>query len=403
MRQLGVNSLWLALARAGAQGFSLALSLLLARRLGEAGFGEYAWLAAMTTIGNAVTTFGTDTVIIRELARDDRATPALLGAAIWLQLGLSALWLLAVWTVGGPGLLLWFSLALLPLSPYTAFSAALRAHDALQQFAWLNLMAAALVLALAAWLVQSRADLPALAAATFGAQTFAGVMALWLCRRVVPRFAVSVAWDGTVLAAVLRAAFPLALLMALAMVYQRLGVLALARLTDDTATGLYSAAARIVEGLKLGHYALLGALLPLASRTPRSTAARRAPWLLLVLSLALAGGVTQWAGWLIELLFGAPYAAAAAGLRVLVWLLVPYSVSAYLSVQFVARNTEYRLLLATLLTLVVSVALHGWLIPPWGLIGAGWAMVLSECVLAASLFAFSRSEARRREAPEPTS
>lgn len=401
MRQLGVNSLWLALARTGAQGFSIALSLVLARRLGEAGFGEYAWLAAMTTIGNAVTTFGTDTVIIRELARDDRATPALLGAAIWLQLSLSAMWLVTVWTLSGPGLLLWFSLALLPLSPYTAFSAALRAHERLQQFAWLNLMAAALVFAPAAWLVQSQADLPVLAAATFGVHAIAGVMALWLCRRVVPRFAVSVAWDGTVLVAVLRAALPLALLMALAMVYQRLGVLALAGLTDDTATGLYSAAARIVEGLKLGHYALLGALLPLASRAPRSTAARRAPWLLLGLSLALAGGVTLLAGWLIEFLFGAPYAAAAVGLRVLVWVLVPYSVSAYLSVQFVARNTEYWLLLATLLTLVVSVTLHAWLIPLWGIIGAGWAMVLSECVLAASLFAFSRSEARHRGASEP--
>ncbi|MGQ0601706.1 MAG: oligosaccharide flippase family protein, partial [Anaerolineales bacterium] len=356
MRALSLNSLWLALARVGAQVLSVAFSVLLARRLGEAGFGQYVWLAALVAIGNAATTFGTDTLIIRELARDDRTTPALLGAVIWLQLALSVLWLSVVWVWSGPGLLLWFSLALLPLSVYTPFSAALRAHERMDQFLWLNLVVAVLPV-LAVWLfVYARADLPKLAWALLAAQMGGALMVAWLCARAVPRFAVTWAWDGTVLAAVVRAALPLALLMAAAMVYQRLGVLMLTALTDDAFTGLYSAAARVVEGLKLGHYALLGALLPLASRTPQSLAARRAPWVLLGLSLGVAIIATISAAPLITLLFGVRYSSAAEVLRVVVWTLVPYSLSAYLSVQFVARNTEYWLLLGMVLALVAALA-----------------------------------------------
>jgi O-antigen/teichoic acid export membrane protein len=422
MRELGLNSLWLALGRVGAQALGVLLSVLLARRLGEAGFGQYAWLAALVAIGNAATTFGTDTLIIRELARagasapggelllrfsnapvarDDRTTPALLGAAVWLQLALSVLWLGAVFVLAGPGLPLAFSLMLLPLAIYTPFSAALRAHERMDRFTWLNLFVAALSV-LAAWLfVHSRNDLPTLAWALFAAQASGALLAAWLCARTVPRFAVSWRWDGIVLAAVVRAALPFALLMAAAMIYQRLGVLAITALAGEVTTGLYSAAARIVEGFKLGHYAALGALLPLAARSPRIPTLR-VGWILGTASIVLGIAAFYFVTPLIELLFGARYRPASDALQVMVWALLPYSLSAYLSVQFVARNMEYRLLLGTLIALGVAAVLHVWLIALWGLNGAGWAMVLSECALAMVLFLLSGKTPYRGVSTNPS-
>jgi O-antigen/teichoic acid export membrane protein len=390
MRQLGVNSLWLALARLGAQGLSVVFSVLLARRLGEAGFGHYAWLAALVAIGNAATTFGTDTLIIRELARDEKTTPVLLGAALWLQLLLAALWLMVAGWLAGLGLLFIFSLALIPLALYTPFSAALRAHERMDQFLWLNLAVAALQVAAVVVFVQTVDDLPALAWALIGVQTVGALLAALLCLRTVPRFAVAWQWDGEIVLTVLRAAFPLALLTALALIYQRLGVLALTALTDESTTGWYSVAARVVEGLKLGHYALTGALLPRLARSPNFTDTRRVWVGLLAVSALMALAVTLLAQPLITLLFGARYQPAAEVLPVLGWTLVPYSLSAYLSVQLVARNVEYWVLLGTALTLIASLALHNWLIPAFGLLGAGWAMVVSECVLALLLWGWSR-------------
>src|SRR5206468_2553573 len=65
-------------------------------------------------------------------------------------------------------------------------------------------------------------------------------------------------------------AWVLALLSGLGMVNQRIGVVLLALLAGDTAVGWFAAAARVVEGLKLTHYAWLGALFPLASRIGRA-------------------------------------------------------------------------------------------------------------------------------------
>src|SRR5436190_122716 len=66
--KLARNSLWLLIARVGAQASMVIVTYLLARRLGTAGFGEYAFIATAIVIGNALTTFGTDMYLIREIA-----------------------------------------------------------------------------------------------------------------------------------------------------------------------------------------------------------------------------------------------------------------------------------------------------------------------------------------------
>jgi O-antigen/teichoic acid export membrane protein len=397
MKRFGLNSLWLVLARLGTQAVGLALAVLLARRLGEAGFGQYAWLAAVVALGNTVTTFGTDTLIIRELARDERAMPALLGAALWLQLALSAIWLVFVWlwppgTMASPALVGLFSLSLIPLALSTVFSAALRARERMELYLALNLAVALAQLAGVAVWVQSLADLPTLALVLAAANAGGAVLAAELCVRAVPRFAVDWRVTGGIVGAILWAALPLALLTGFAIAYQRLGVFALSALAGEAATGWYSAAARLVEGLKLGHFAVFGALLPALSQAPAQTAqtARRAWIVLLAASTALALIISLLAAPLVRLFYGDRYLPSIPALQILIWSLLPYSLSAYLSVRLVARNAEYILLAGTLLTFLVAVALQVWLIPLWGVTGACVGLVISECVLAVLLAAFSR-------------
>ena len=55
-------------ARLGAQALGLLFTAVLARALGEAGLGQFAFISAVLLIGNAVTTFGLDTLLIREVA-----------------------------------------------------------------------------------------------------------------------------------------------------------------------------------------------------------------------------------------------------------------------------------------------------------------------------------------------
>ena len=80
LKRLGFNSIWMSLSRLGAQGLGVAFIVLLGRGLGSAGFGEYAFLAAVLTTGNALTTFGTDMHLIRQIAGEGKLSDKVIAA-----------------------------------------------------------------------------------------------------------------------------------------------------------------------------------------------------------------------------------------------------------------------------------------------------------------------------------
>src|SRR5512143_465115 len=74
------NALWMVISRLGTQALTVVFTVFLARRLGVDGFGRYAFITTLIFIANAVTTFGTDMLLIREIAASNdlsRLGPAL--------------------------------------------------------------------------------------------------------------------------------------------------------------------------------------------------------------------------------------------------------------------------------------------------------------------------------------
>jgi O-antigen/teichoic acid export membrane protein len=69
IRRVKLNSIWLLLARLMTQAQLILFTVLVARSLGVVGFGQYALVAALIVLGNIATTFGTDTLVVREVAR----------------------------------------------------------------------------------------------------------------------------------------------------------------------------------------------------------------------------------------------------------------------------------------------------------------------------------------------
>jgi O-antigen/teichoic acid export membrane protein len=167
-------------------------------------------------------------------------------------------------------------------------------------------------------------------------------------------------------------------------------VLMVSALSGDQQTGLFSAAVRVIEPLKIVHIAVLGALLPALSRLgARSTAGRRlfrrALFGLTAVGAVISLGVFAIAPLIVSLLYGAPYAPAAASLRVLVISLIPYSMSASIAVWLVAHSHERQLMWITALTLVMAYALNRWWVPPYGSIGAAATVVIGESFQAGAM------------------
>ncbi|HKY55956.1 MAG TPA: oligosaccharide flippase family protein [Anaerolineales bacterium] len=369
---LHLNSFWLLLARLSSQGLAVVFIALVARRLAPASFGQFTFIAATVLIGNTFTSFGTDTLLIREIAKARQVT-TLVHRAFTLQILLSAIWCLLLILLRVPIPLLIFSFSLFPLAIFSIVSALLRAFERMDLFWGLSLGNGFIQILCAVFV----SDLFMLCILLLIGNVFTSFLALRIFSILMPGFRLFSFLDFRPLLPII---LPFAALSTLGILSQRLGILSTSILIGDVATGLFSSAARILDGMKFGHYAILGALLPLLSRGALYSKQnyRLAFVGMLAMSILLAGGVTLLAHPIIYLVFGEKYTPAVSLLVVMVWCLVPYTISAFLSVDLVARGEENILLKATILSLAVWIIFFVWWITSYGLAGAAWATLIGE-------------------------
>ena len=411
------NATWLAAARVTSQLLAVVLTIVLARGLGTVGFGRYALVGAVVMIANTVTTFGTDALLIRELAKGRDDPGHLATSAIVLQLLLSTASVIII--VAGAGALpnrspdtiaalRIYALALLPLAFFSVFSAALRGWERMDLYARLTVGTATLQTAAALLALHLGARLPQVMGALLLAQVGAAALGWWLCRLARPGFALRSWRAAPGLGSLVASSWLLAILSGLSMVSQRLGVVMLSWLAGDAPAGLFAAAARVVEALKLGNYALSGAMLPVASRltSQQASGPSLAPGpslttllqgsqvVLLGIATLAAAGATLFAAPLVTVLYGHAYGPAVAALRILAWALIPAAVAAPVSMYLVSAGLERIALGAIALAVTVTLGLGVWFIPRTGISGACAAVVAGELIQAAGLFVGGRRRVR---------
>ncbi len=389
LQRVGRDSLWLTAARIGAQVLAL-FTLLLARRLGNTGFGEYTFVITVIFIGNVLTTCGTDMYFIREIAGSGDLSR--LPAALWIQLGLSVLFVAGTWTFAPlvPNqssaavlTLKIYSLSLIPMSFYSVFTTALRGMQCMAWIALLNLAGAVLQALVVLLFLAGVADgLVTLAILLLAAQVILAVLAGWMCSRQISGFWRNWALNWPDVGAVFAASALLGVLGLLGMFYQKAGLLLLSTLGGAALTGLYSSALRVVEAAKLVHVAALTALYPRMAQSESAGTVRLSFRLLLAWALALAVGLSLLAAPVVNLLYGAAFAPAAPVLRILAWALVPYTISAFLSLAFVASHRPRAVGWALTVSLIGLGFFSLCWIPAYGLIGAAWAALSAEILQA---------------------
>lgn len=392
--RLGQNSFSLFAARLGTLGLMVIFTALLARRLGVAGFGEYAVLAATIFVGNTLTTFGTDMLLVREIAA--RGQLVHLPAALLLQLVLSVLFvaLVAVASPFLPGLnppavlaLRLYSLSMLPLAFYTVFTSALRGMERMGSYALLGL--AGVVLQLLGVVSLPALNLLNLALWLLAVQCLLALLAGLLCALQIPAFGQAWNFRGAALPALTRASAPVALLAVLGMLYQKMNIYLLSALAGAAPTAWFAGAARAVEASKSAHISVFTALFPSMARAGPGSAGhfRLARAALLGAALLISLAVSLLAAPLVILLFGPGFAPAVPVLRVLAWMMPPYTLNTYLTLACLAEKKEARVAVALGASLLALVVLNLFWVPSLGASGAAWAALSAECVQALALLA----------------
>lgn len=408
--RIGRNTAWLLAGRVLGQGLMVLFTVVLAGRLGLVGLGEYAFVAAVVFLANVVTTFGTDMVLIRDIAAAERAAAGRAAewpAALAVQLLLSALAIAMIW-VTAPlvpsqsrvvvAALRLYSLSLVPSAVFSVCSAGLRGAGRMGSYAAVGAAAAAIQLG-AVWVVVSPgADLTVVASVVLAVQVMVAAVAWAVCAAWIPAFRGVPRVAASDVRGMARCSARIGILGLLGVLYQRAGVLALSMFAGPAATGWFAGASRVVEASRTGHVALFGALYPAMAEAHAAAEAGQSSagglgwaWQLSVLgAAAISASLFVLSSLTIELLYGPAFAPSAGALGILALSVVPSTVATHQSLELLAAHREALTLRALLASLVVLVALLAALVPIAGWIGACWAVLGAEIVLAGTLLALRR-------------
>jgi PST family polysaccharide transporter len=387
---LRINSLLLALARITAQGLAVLFNAILARKLGVQDFGRFALIASLIFIGNTFTNFGTDTFLVRETARANKVTDAA-SRSLSLQIVLTLIYCGAIFFLRNSDLTV-YALALLPMTVFSVNNALLRGAGRFGMFWFLSLANAALQLLAAIF----SKDVATLCLYLLLGQILLSGLSLLSCRASLLDFRL---FPLKRFDPIFKPVLPFAALTALLVLIQRLGILITSSLLGDAETGMISSVIRVIEGLKLGHYAILGALLPALSQgAPDSWKSFRQAFLLLMsASLLFSLFLIVFSKPVIQILYGSAFIPASSLLSLLGWSLVPYTVSSFISYDLIARGKEALVVKSAFYSLLLYLLLYLILIPAFGLTGAIWAALIGEGLQGLVFIVFFVTESSSNE------
>jgi O-antigen/teichoic acid export membrane protein len=77
-------------------------------------------------------------------------------------------------------------------------------------------------------------------------------------------------------------------------------------------------------------------------------------------------------------LYGRDFAQAVPALKLLAWILIPFTVNTFFSLYNLANHKEKQVMAVQLVGLAVLIGLNAWWIPKWALTGACLAAIVAE-------------------------
>jgi O-antigen/teichoic acid export membrane protein len=379
---------------------SLALFAVMARELGEDGFGEFAFAFSLASLLIAISNPGTDSIVTREIARDRSVLPRMLWNALGIKgaLGLLATALaVLIALAGGYGGEVQLAAGLLGLTMVAevlqkALSATFLGLDDLGPTAQALVVQRLVTSVLAIAALVAGAGIVAVSG-LFLAGAVIGLLwiALALERRIGRPAAAFTAGGARELFMV---ALPLGLSAVFTVVLFRIDTVLLAWLTDAATVGLYSAAYRLLDATLFISYALVAALFPVLSRLGRTTtptvgeATTAAAKVLVAVLVPVAATFALFAEPIVRLLYGDAFAAAAAALRWLSGTIALFGLSYLGTVLMASQDRQGWVPWVTGACAVENVVLNLVLIPRFSLEGAAAATTITEltrCLVVAAL------------------
>lgn len=365
-----------------------------ARYLGPAQFGALAYVVAFIAFFQAFAQLGLDSLVVRDVSQRPQEAGAILGTALWLRLGaglLGAPLAVAVMAWLRPG-----DTSALAMTAILAAGLVFQAADTVDLWFQSQLQSRRTVLARTIGFVATSALRVACILFGAGIEAFAWLLLVETASTALALIAMvrrhpapqRWAWDAPRARPLLTEAAPLLLAALAVLIYMRIDQIMLREMLGETEVGIYSAALPLSTVWYVVPMTVCSSFAPgLARMRERSQAEYMAALgrlfrLMWLFSLGAALLTAALSPWLVQLLYGAAYAAAAPVLAVHVLALVPVSLGVAQSLWIVNEKRPAFALYRTLAGCAVNLLLNVALIPRLGPLGAAISTVCCQATAA---------------------
>ena len=377
---------------------SVVLYAVMARKLGQEGFGAFTFALSLSMLLIIFAGPGTSDILTREVARDRGSLPQIFWSAIGVKCALGLVAVCAAVLIATVGdyssaviwavLLLSASLLLDTLSK--TLQATFTAYDDQRP------IAKALLLQRVATTVLGLAVLAAGGGLVAISAVFAvcGVLAPAYLFRELIRFRGWIPITLSVAAArsLYVVAFPLGVSAVFTTVLARVDAVILSWLKPDAVVGLYGAAYRLLDSTLFLSWTFVSALMPTLSRGGDGQTAAFGTGAKVLLAVLMPIGLlfALFAEPIMRIVYGAGYTDGATALRLLGGTAVLYGLSHLGQTTLVAQDRQKTIPWVTGVVAIENVSLNFALIPAYSLDGAAFAMTISELTRATVCFVLAR-------------
>lgn len=399
---------WLAGERVLRLGLGAIVGVWIARVLGPDRYGQLSYALALATIVGAGANLGTDWVVVRELVSRPERSRAILDTATGIRLAgalvstVLAVAIAAALHRSDPAMLalvLVFASTTL-FKPIDVVDLWCQARTELRPAIWARNTGFVAGLAMRVTVVLAGGSLVALAAAEPVGAAVGAILLVVIFRRHGFHLGIE-HWDAAEARALMRASWPLLFAGLAIVVYTRIDQVMLERLggEDSTQVGLYAAALRLSEVWYFVPMAIVTAVFPHIVTSKKEGQAvylarlGRLFGLMSAIALAVAIPTTFVSPWVIGLLYGPRFAAAAPILSIHIWTTLFVFWGVVGETWYLNEGLTHLSLWRTLAAAAVNVALNLVWIPRYGGLGAAVATLVAQLCAG---WLFNLADARTR-------
>jgi O-antigen/teichoic acid export membrane protein len=367
-----------------------ALVIVIARTLGPAGYGIYAFAFSFAEIYGVISDFGMSNLIIRDTSRNTKYLGRYVGNILFVEAAVSVAAYACLFVLVGlmnlpqeKAVIVYMAvLAYMLIALAQVVQATFKAHERMEYAAVLNVTQHAVTVVLGIIVLYLGYGLLALAL-TFvvgSVINLAASLTLASTRFARPKFRL----QPRLLMYVLKQAPSFGLIVLFTLIYYKISTLLLSFIQGDVATGWFNAAYAMAVSLAFLPAAFMGALFPVMSRLHVSShdLAKRiyneSFRYMIILGLPLAFGTTMLADKVIDIVYGAQFYNSAAVMRIVIWSVSLLFLNYVLSTTLTSINLQRIVTYATGICVAVNIVLNLLVIPTFSYIGASYVMVATE-------------------------